>query len=349
MKSFGLTLILILALAVINVPAAIANAPISGQQPNLAVDSKGTIRMAYGAGEKIYCASSTDNGNTFLKPVLVATLPGMQLGHSRGPQIASSTRFSMITAMDKEGNITSYKLDHTKGIWTKTGTLNDVPRSAPEGLMALTADKENNFYATWLDVRLADKNNIFFSSFDAKLQNWTKNTLVYQSPDEHVCECCKPNIAFNGNKLVISFRNWLLGSRDIYYTSSSNKGKTFTKPLKSGNGTWKLDGCPMDGGGLSISDKGLISAAWQRNGDIYYWTENQTEKKVATGRGVTMTQNSDNPMIAWQEKGNVMVMNLNKNTSKEIGKGSSIRLYTLNNAKLLCVWEDDKNIHYLTL
>lgn len=349
MKSFGLTLILILALGVINVPAAIANVPISGQQPNLAVDSKGTVRMVYGAGEKIYCATSTDNGNTFSKPVLVATLPGMHLGHSRGPQIASSARFSMITAMDKEGNIATYKLNHTKGTWTKTGTLNDVPGSAPEGLMALTADKENKFYATWLDVRLADKNNIFFSSFDAKLQNWTKNTLVYQSPDEHVCECCKPNIAFNGNKLVISFRNWLLGSRDIYYTSSSNKGKTFTKPVKSGNGTWKLDGCPMDGGGLSISDKGLISTAWQRNGDIYYWTENQTEKKVATGRGVTMIQNSDSPIIAWQEKGNIIVMNLNKNTSKEIGKGDSPKVYALSKDKSLCVWEENKNIRYLTL
>lgn len=349
MKSFGLTLILILTLGIVNTPAAIATIPMSGQEPNLAVDTKGTIRMVYGLGEKIYCVTSSDNGNTFSEPVLVATLPGMHLGHTRGPQIASSVRFSMITAMDKEGNITTYKLDHIKGSWTKAGKVNDVKGSAPEGLMALTADKENNFYATWLDVRLADKNNIFFSSFDTKLQNWAKNTLVYQSPDEHVCECCKPNIAFNGNKLVISFRNWLFGSRDIYYTASSNKGKTFAKPLKSGNGTWKLDGCPMDGGGLSISDKGLISAAWQRNGDIYYWTENGAEKKVATGRGVTMAQNSDNPTIAWQEKGNIKVMNLNKNTSKEIGKGSSARLYPLNNGKLLCVWEDDKNIRYLAL
>jgi hypothetical protein len=349
MKSFGLTLLLILALGVFNIPGAIANIPISGQQPNLAIDTKGTIRMVYGEGEKIYCVTSSDNGNTFSKSVLVATLPGMHLGHSRGPQIASSARFSMITAMDKDGNIAAYKLDHTKGGWIKAGTVNDVRGSAPEGLMALTADHGNNFYATWLDVRLADKNNIFFSSFDTKLQNWTKNTLVYQSPDEHVCECCKPNIAYNGNKLVISFRNWLLGSRDIYYTVSSNKGKTFTKALKPGNGTWKLDGCPMDGGGLSVSDNGSISATWQRQGELFYWAEGRPEQQIGSGRAINMTQNGITTLVIWQEKENIQLMDLKTKTTKQIGKGNSPKVYALNKDKSLCVWEENKSIHYLTL
>lgn len=74
-----------------------------------------------------------------------------------------------------------------------------------------------------------------------------------------VCECCKPNIAVNGSKLAISFRNRLNGSRDIYHTSSTDKGKTFTVPQKLGQGTWKLQGCPMDGGGLAVNERGIVS------------------------------------------------------------------------------------------
>ena len=100
-------------------------ATIHGQQPNLSIDSKGVIRVAYGNGEKIYCLTSTNNGISFSSAVLVAELPGMHLGHTRGPQIASSRNFSFISAMDKGGNIHSYRLNHSKGGWTRVAEIND--------------------------------------------------------------------------------------------------------------------------------------------------------------------------------------------------------------------------------
>ena len=218
----------------------------------------------------------------------------MHLGHTRGPQIASSKNYSMITAIDQDGSIHSYKLNHFNKAWGKSSYVNDQSGSAVEGLMALTADNEDNFYATWLDIRIGEKNNIYFSSINGKSSGWTKNYLVYQSPDEHVC--CKPNIAFNNNKLVIGFRNWLMGSRDIYYAVSGNKGKTFSVPKKSGKGTWQLNACPMDGGGLAINENGIVSAAWRRNGEVYYSSGGQSERKLGSGRDVSMAQKNDKTM-----------------------------------------------------
>lgn len=319
-----------------------------GKQPNAAIDIKGIIRVTFGKGEQIYCMSSTNNGVSFSAPVLVGKLPGMHLGHTRGPQIASSKNYSMITAMDQAGNIHAYLLNHQTGGWKNSVNTNDINGSAPEGLMGLTADKEDNFYAVWLDTRLAQKNNIYLSKVNGN-GKWSKNKLVYQSPEGHVCECCKPNIAFNAGKLVITFRNWLMGSRDIYYSASVDKGSTFAPPKKAGNGTWKLNACPMDGGGLSVSDKGLVSSAWQRNGEVFFWDENHQETKVASGRDVNMAQYGSNPLIAWQANGNVMVLNLIAHTTKDLGKGNSPKLYTLSSGRTLCVWEADDQVRYQSL
>lgn len=346
MKPNQLILVLMmLMLAAFDVSAVTLNPPFSGEQPNAAIDSKGVIRMVYGDGEKIYCITSADNGGSFSKPVLVGTVAGMHLGHTRGPQIASSRNYSMITAMDKDGNINVYRLKHIVKTWYKTGNLNAVKGSAPEGLMALTADKQDVFYAAWLDNRTGG-NNIHFSAIGGSIRYWAGNRLIYKSPDGHVCECCKPNIAVNGNKLVISFRNWLNGSRDIYYLSSLDLGDTWTSPVKSGKGTWKLEGCPMDGGDLSIGDEGLVSTVWQRNGEIYYCAEKQAEQKIASGRGAAIAWNSAKAVIAWQENGNIKVRDMESNISKELGKGTSPHVYALNNGKHLCVWEEDKNVRH---
>ena len=349
MKSNLIVLLLFLSLA----QAAFANQPknlaVTGQQPNLAIDTKGTIRMVYGDGEKIYCMTSTDNGANFSKPLLVASLTGMHLGNTRGPQIASSTTSSIIAAMDKDGNIHTYRLEHTKNNWKKAANINDLAKSAPEGLMGLTADRNNNFYAVWLDLRSDKMNNIYFSSLLAKSMKWSKNKLVYRSPEGHTCECCRPNISVKNNKLVITFRNWLAGSRDIYYTSSTDMGKTFARSAKAGIGTWKLNGCPMDGGGVSIGEKGLVSTAWQRNGQIFYWNEKKIESALGNGRSVSMVQNGNTILIAWQEKDDIKLANLTQGTTDIIGKGTQPRIYLLGNGKNLCVWENNKTVQHVLL
>lgn len=317
---------------------------LSGQQPNIGIDLQGTIRMVYGNEEEIYCITSTDNGISFSKPVLVGRINNMHLGNTRGPQIASSVNFSMISAIDKNGNIHAFRLEHLKNSWIKIDNINDRKGSAPEGLMALTADKDDRFYAVWLDTRIGKKNNIYFSS--SSKSSWNDNKLVYQSPEEHVCECCKPNITFNNNRLLITFRNWQMGSRDIYYSTSGNKGKSFTPALKSGNGTWILKGCPMDGGGSFIDDKGRVSAAWQRSGDIFLAEQNQPERKIGSGRGVSMAGVKNNRVIAWQDRKTIKLYHTASKKIIEIGEGNSPRVYILPNGKTICTWEEDKTIQY---
>lgn len=323
----------------------------AGAQPQLSIDGKGIIRIIYGRNDSIFCATSANQGNSFSSPVLVAHVPGMHLGMARGPQLASSLRFSVITAMDKSGDIHFFQLNHASGQWTPKGMVNDVKASTPEGLMGLAADGRDNFYAVWLDTRLEKKNNIFFASLSAAQGKWSKNKLVYRSPDEHVCECCKPNIAVKNNTVAIMFRNWLGGSRDLYLARSDNRGKDFETAQKLGIGTWPLKGCPMDGGGLVFDNTGNIQTTWQRNGIVYTCQPGSKETAFAKGRqsGITNNTNAGQPIVSYQEGDNTKLVNAEDKKELLAEKGSYLKAGILKNGKLLCVWELNKTIRCKTI
>jgi hypothetical protein len=315
-----------------------------GIAPEISVDAKGIIRIVFGRNDSIFYASSTDKGEHFTQPYLVAHVPGMHLGNTRGPQIASSAHYSIITAMDKKGDIYCYLLDHNSGRWSYNGFINDQRSSAPEGLMGIAADGKDHFYAVWLDMRLNKQNNIWFSSLSVNNSKWSPNSLVYHSPDGHTCECCKPNIAVNGQHLAIMFRNWLNGSRDLYCTESTNSGQSFNKPVKLGKGTWKLNGCPMDGGGVVIDNKQVVHTVWQREGEIYYCKPGEQEIKIDKGRSCGITYSNGNLLCSYQEGKEVKLSSLPQYNPTDVGAGTFLKTAVLPDKKIVCVWQENGQV-----
>ena len=313
----------------------------TGEQPQLSVDTNGIIRLVYGQGHKIFYSASIDHGVSFSNPTVIGEVNEMHLGMTRGPQLASSADYSIVTAMDKKGNIHSFQLDHKTKTWSKIKNVNDVEGSAPEGLMSITGDAENNFYAVWLDLREDKNNKIAFSAW-SKSTSWSKNKIVYKSPDKTVCECCKPSVAAKGTNVSLMFRNWINGSRDLYLMTSSDGGVKFKNPTKLGNGTWKLKGCPMDGGGILIDKNNVVHTVWQREGVVYYDQPGQPETKIAEGRSCDLF-GSEFPFVTWQEAGQIFGQPLN-GTKINIGKGTAVNVAQLNDKMLLATWEKDGKI-----
>lgn len=324
------------------------NSIAKGEQPQVAMDTRGIIRIVFGLTDKILCVTSTDHGMTFSQPVAVGQVKDMHLGMSRGPQIASSANYSIITAVDKRGNIHAFRLNHATNQWAKTGMINDSPLSAPEGLMSIAADHQDNFYAVWLDNRLDKKNKIYVASTSGEAAQWSSSVMAYQSPDGTVCECCKPNIAVKDSKVYVMFRNWLNGSRDMYVMQSHIERLAFASPQKIGVGTWKLNGCPMDGGGIFIDDGHAVHTVWQREGKVFYALSNQKEIQIGKGRASSIT-GKENPVIAWQEGSALKVQYLHSEEVINIGEGSFIEVVALDDKKILCVWENDDDILYKKL
>ncbi|MDO6429622.1 hypothetical protein Q4E93_03405 [Flavitalea sp. BT771] len=317
-----------------------------GEQPQIAADNRGIVRVVFGRKDTIFCVTSSDQGSTFSKPVMVAKIPEMHLGMSRGPQIASSASYSIITAMDKSGDIHCFQLNHSSKEWKNMGTINDLKGSTPEGLMSTAADKKDNFYAVWLDTRTGNKNQIYFSSASGGADHWSKNTLVYQSPDGHVCECCKPSIAAEGSGVAIMFRNWLNGSRDLYLLRSLDKGRSFKAAEKLGMGTWKLNGCPMDGGGVYIAPSMDVYTVWQREGNTYYCKPGQMETQLGKGRACSIAGTADNVVFTMQSRDTLKAIKLRTKSETTIGTGNALRSIVLPDNKILCVWEQDNKIKF---
>jgi hypothetical protein len=207
--------------------------------------------------------------------------------------------------------------------------------------MALAADR-NNAFAVWLDLR--DKHNkIFGSSSTDGGKTWSRNKLVYASPDTTVCECCKPSVVVKGNNVYVMFRNWLKGNRDLYLIQSADNGNTFAKAEKLGNGSWALNGCPMDGGSFTIDKKGNLQTVWNRKGTIYACEPGKNETALGTGRSCTLETVNGKNIYAWVENGEVVVL---KPGGKEVvGKGQLPIIKSIGNDHALCVWENEKQIH----
>jgi hypothetical protein len=120
---------------------------------------------------------------------------------------------------------------------------------------------------------------------------WSKNMAIYASPDGSICECCHPSAAFGADgQILVMFRNWLGGSRDLYLTKSHD-GVNFSKPEKLGMGTWQLNACPMDGGGLVVAG-GRIVTAWRREHEIYLATPGEKEVDLGSGIDVSIAAGS---------------------------------------------------------
>ncbi|MDB5157244.1 MAG: hypothetical protein JWR50_1951 [Mucilaginibacter sp.] len=320
-----------------------------GQQPQVGVNNGGTIRVAYGVDDKIFCATSFDHGQTFSTPVLVARVDGMHLGMSRGPQISSSANCSIITAINKAGNIYWFKLDNRAAKWKPMGYVNDLKNSAPEGMIAVSADKNDGFYAVWLDTRSGGKNQVCFSSLSAKTNKWAPNHLIYKSPDMHVCECCRPSIAVSGNAVAIMFRNWLNGSRDMYVMRSADHGRSFSDAQKMGLDTWKLEGCPMDGGGIRIDQSNTVQTTWQRKGDMYFTQGTDPETYIGKGKTCAIAGAGTKVFVTYRNNDTLKLVTLPGKKATTVGEGDFIKAVTLNNGQNFLVWQQDDQIRYRVL
>jgi hypothetical protein len=242
-------------------------------QPQVAVAPNGNIYVTFGKASSVYCAVSTNGGKTFHRPVEVASLPKLALGMRRGPRVVASNHQITISAISHgEGNLYAWTSGDDGGTWSKAVRINSITNSAREGLHAMAGDGRGNVYAVWLDLRNQGTELWGAGSHDGG-NTWSRDVLIYHSPDGHICECCHPSVDVAPSGMIrVMWRNWLAGARDMYTAGSSDGGRTFDPATKLGSGTWPLPGCPMDGGSIA----GPISI-WRRNAGVYYTDDKSGE------------------------------------------------------------------------
>lgn len=313
-----------------------------GQVPDLATGGHHTVHAVWGRGDSILYAFSSNGGKTFSAPELVDILPRLFSFAMRGPQVSAISGGACIIAGTQSGNLVAYRKTGT-GPWRKTARVNDVDTTAKEGFLDLGGDGSGNLFAAWLDIRQGRHNNIVGARSTDGGKTWSANRLLYQSPGGHVCECCKPSVAVQGRRVGVMFRNWVDGNRDLWLLRSSNGGQSFAAAEKLGKSSWKLEGCPMDGGGLAFDSKGGLRTVWRRRDSVFAAVPGNAEILLGKGRSCTLATVDNGAAYAWVENGNVVLLTPG-NKRRQLGKGSQPVMKAVGNS-LVCVWEEEKKIH----
>lgn len=292
--------------------AAAAAVTLAGVQPQLAAIGD-QVYLAFGRGDTVHVARSSDGGRSFEAPVALPITGELSLGMRRGPRVAVTNGAVLVAAVSgaqgagKDGDVVLTRSTDRGRMWSQPVVINDVPGAAREGLHALAAHPNGLVVAPWLDLR--EKGTRIYAAVSRDHgATWQADTLAYASPSGSVCECCHPSIAIgNGGDISVMFRNSMDGKRDMWVARSAD-GLTFGPAAKLGIGTWTLNACPMDGGGLAAGPAGDLTAIWRREGTVFLSTSANPEQRIGDGRDAVVALSGTHRDVAWSADAGVTLL-----------------------------------------
>lgn len=321
----------------------------------------GRVGIVYGSANAIWFAASSDDGRTFGERIKVADVGALANGHHRGPRLNILPDSMLVTATvsaaysknpkdygrPDRGELTVWRSTDGGKTWPRVGLINDVPAAANEGLHSITAAADGKtLFAVWLDKRaMVTTPGIETQLYGAKStdggRTWGKNVFIYASPEGSICQCCDPSVAIDSKgQIYVMFRNVISGSRDFYLTHSAD-GEHFSAPEKLGEGTWKINGCPMDGGGL-VLDHDQVITAWRRESTVFMDKPGQPEIRIADGKDVSIAQSSRGTWLVWATPQGIEALTPGAKTPVTISpEGIFPTLLALPDGSALAAWEQN--------
>jgi hypothetical protein len=322
------------------------------------VASGSEVMLTFGAGRAIYFSASGDSGKTFSTPIKVAESPILPLNRHRGPRIAKAGGTIVISAvggrkmaegphahgLPSDGDLLVWRSADGGKTWSRGIRVNDVAGAPTEGLHSIAADGKGDLFAAWLDKRGGRGTKLYGARSTNGGLTWSTNTEIYQSPEGTICECCHPSVAIDpSGQILVMWRNWLKGARDMYLARSAD-GLRFGEPEKLGTGSWQLNACPMDGGGLVVSE-GRVVSAWKRGGEIFLASPGEKEVSVGNGVDVAIAPGKGGVYAVWSAPSGVVASIPGKKAPVTLAsKGAFPNVVSLPEGRGLAAWEADGKI-----
>jgi hypothetical protein len=314
---------------------------VPNRQPQLAAAGN-VVALVFGSGESIWLARSNDHGRSFAAPARVADVPKLSLGRHRGPRVVLTGDAMLISAIPSApGDLLLWRSTDAGRSWSAARALNDQPSAAREGLHAMAADPDGHVAVVWLDDRSAPGKRLYGAFSDDAGATWSRNVQLYQSSSGSICECCHPSLVSLGHgEFAVMWRNSLNGNRDLYMMRLRNH-QPDGPALKQGFGTWTLNACPMDGGGIAVRE-GVIATAWRREKDVYLLEAGKPEAKIAAGQDVALAANRQGWYTAWSSPGGIQMLLPNATSTTLVApSGAFPALVATGDGAILAAWEEN--------
>ena len=139
------------------------------------------------------------------------------------------------------------------------------------------------------------------------------------------------------------WRNVVDGYRDLYLIGSDD-GIHFDAARKQGTGTWKINACPMDGGGFAV-DGGAVTSAWRRESNIFLAEPGKPEEDLGPGKDGSIARSKRGIYVVWTKESTIVAKVPGKVGLQTIGStGGFVTLLALPDGAVVAAWESRGSI-----
>lgn len=144
--------------------------------------------------------------------------------------------------------------------WSDPVNVTDGDVFGSHNFQAIGIARDGTIYASWLDGRTG-KSTVFVTHSTDGGRTWAPNTQVTA---EEACPCCRTALAEDADGTVyIAWRKVYPGPiRDIVVARSTDRGETWSEPVRVHADNWKFDACPHAGPSMRVDSAGVVHIAW---------------------------------------------------------------------------------------
>lgn len=207
---------------------------------------------ARGAVTSIKLSKSRDGGKTFDAPIALSSSdaagdrgwPALTVD-GRGTPHAIWVDHRGLAATRREG------ATHNHGAGAASG--GHATNGASGG--ARSADR-----ATHDGVAMAQKSGLYYASAPAA----APAVVAEHKLAAGTCYCCKTALVTGrDDALYAAWRHVYPGNlRDIAFSVSRDRGRTFSAPVRVSEDGWEIHGCPDDGPAMTVDTRGVVHVIW---------------------------------------------------------------------------------------
>ena len=237
--------------------------PNQGRVPEVVLDQRGVLHLAYGKDQDGYYVQSRDGGKTFSAPIKINQRAGtITVGAERGVKIA----------IGKDGVIHVVWLGHYQkggGIWYTRSTDGGKTFAAERNVQdtnigcdspAIVADSSGVLLVFWLDGRLPkDAENpvsdaIILARSTDNGANFPRNEVVKYDFAGRACACCRIEARLSGEDVYLSkLQLFVAANKQAIITLTGRASHAYEIQTSADLITWTVLSTVTTGAGGSVN------------------------------------------------------------------------------------------------